>query len=283
MTTDPWAVLVAETMAQQTQIERVGPAWTGFMTRFPTPAALADAGPAEAVRAWRGLGYNRRALNLYRSAERIVAEHEGRVPADPAELAELPGVGPYTARAVAATAHGVPVGPVDTNVRRVLTRLLAPGTVTGPDALQRAADALVPAAAAADWAHAVMDLGATVCRRTEPRCGDCPVARWCSFAVSGAVGEGRVRLAASGATGEERARVGSSERFEHTRRWLRGRIVDRLRQAPPGTWVEFEGPLGAHGPEAVEGALDGLERDGLLERRTPGSMWARLPGSTLSV
>ena len=124
-TTDPYAILVSEAMAQQTQATRAGEAWTRFMDAFPTVASLAAATPADVLRAWHGLGYNRRALNLWRAARTIVEVHGGTVPADLDALRALPGVGPYTARAVAAIAFGMAVGAVDTNVRRVIGRIVA--------------------------------------------------------------------------------------------------------------------------------------------------------------
>jgi len=142
---DPWGVLVSEVMAQQTQISRVEERWPAFMAAFPTPAALAAASPADAIRAWRGLGYNRRALSLHRAAVAIEAAG-GVVPGNIAALMALPGVGPYTARAVAAIAFGRPVGAVDVNVRRVLGRILAgEPSALSPAAAQAAADALVDA------------------------------------------------------------------------------------------------------------------------------------------
>jgi hypothetical protein len=129
-------------MAQQTQAARAGEAWLRFMDAFPTATTLASAAPADVLRAWQGLGYNRRALNLWRAARRIVEVHDGRVPSDPGALEALPGVGPYTARAVAAIAFGLPVGAVDTNVRRVLGRIMAGGGgVPGSAAMQVLADA----------------------------------------------------------------------------------------------------------------------------------------------
>ena len=122
-TRDPYAILVSEAMAQQTQAARAGASWQRFMDRYPTVGALASATPADVLRAWQGLGYNRRALHLWQAARRIVEVHGGEVPAELAALEALPGVGPYTARAVAAIAFGKPVGAVDTNVRRVLGRI----------------------------------------------------------------------------------------------------------------------------------------------------------------
>ena len=152
-TRDPYAILVSEVMLQQTQVARVVPRYLAFLERWPTVEALAAAGPAEVIREWQGLGYNRRALNLHRAARRIAAEGW------PEDLTELPGVGRYTADAVARFALDRPVLPVDTNVRRVLER-------TGAD--------FGPASA-----HALMDLGATICLARIPRCDACPLADRC--------------------------------------------------------------------------------------------------------
>ena len=148
-TTDPYAILVSEAMAQQTQAARAGEPWVGFMARFPTVGALAAATPADVLRAWQGLGYNRRALNLWRAAGRIVEAFDGQVPRDLAALESLPGVGPYTARAVAAIAFGMPVGAVDTNVRRVLGRIVA-----GEDGALAAGGA--PAARGSRWSRRIV-------------------------------------------------------------------------------------------------------------------------------
>ena len=152
-TSDPYEILVSEVMLQQTQVERVVPRYRTWLERWPTVAALATASPAEVIREWQGLGYNRRGLNLHRAA-RIVAERGW-----PDDLTELPGVGPYTASAVANFAFGRDALPVDTNVRRVQER-------TGHTFTPRAAQAL-------------MDLGATVCLARVPRCGACPLAGGC--------------------------------------------------------------------------------------------------------
>ena len=130
--TEPWPILVAEVMSQQTQIERIGPAWERFIGRWPEPRGLAAAETRDLLRAWAGLGYNRRALALREAARTIVREHGGRVPGTVAELERLPGVGPYTARAVAASAFGVPVAPLDVNVRRVVGRVVGEARPAGP-------------------------------------------------------------------------------------------------------------------------------------------------------
>ncbi len=274
---EPWAVLVSEVMAQQTQVARVVERWRAFMDRYPTPAALADAPTGDVIRAWRGLGYNRRAIDLQRAARAIVAAG-GRVPDDVEALTALPGVGPYTARAVAAIAFGRPVGAVDVNVRRVLGRVTggdpSSGEAAGPAAvreIQDVADALVDPGRAGDWTHAMMDLGATICRPVRPACAACPVQAWCAFAGGAArVSEAPVRAAASRAAGRR------AVPFEATTRWLRGRIVDRLCSVPPGTSVAFDGPLGLHAPAAVSAALASLAVDGLVE--LDGSGAARLAG-----
>ena len=266
-TRDPYAVLVSELMAQQTQIGRASDAWVAWMARFPTVRALADASPADVLRQWQGLGYNRRALNLHRAAKAIVADHGGVVPDTVEVLQTLPGIGPYTARALAAIAFGRREGAVDTNVRRVLGRSVA-GDPERLDAaeLQAIADDAVPPDRPGAWTHALMDIGATCCRPARPRCDDCPVRPCCRFAASppATVEPGRRR--------EPRR----EPRFMTTR-WLRGRIVDRLREADG--WATFDDTIGNHDLAAVARALDGLARDGLIELdpQAASGRRARLP------
>ena len=259
---DPYAILVSEAMAQQTQAARAGEAWLRFMERFPTVSALAVASPADVLRAWQGLGYNRRALNLRRAARQIVANHGGRVPPDLRSLQALPGVGPYTARAVGAIAFGLPIGPVDTNIRRVLGRILAgDATAIRPSEMQVLADAAVPPDRPADWTHALMDVGARLCRPRRPDCDGCPARRWCVFAA-----EARVEGENSGAqnVGPGRGHAPPTA-FARTPRWLRGRIVERLRAAPDGAWTVVAGPIGEHDQATVAEVLNALARDGLVE------------------
>ena len=261
---DPYGILVSEVMAQQTQIGRVAEKWAGFMASFPTVHALAAASAADVLRAWRGLGYNRRALNLHGAARRIVSDHGGRVPTDLADLERLPGVGRYTARAVASLAFGQAVGPVDTNVRRVLQRLVAGDQPLPAARLQAEADAAVPTERPADWTAAVMDLGATICRPAAPRCTDCPLRAWCAFAREGG-------------PSAERSRSRNGTPFEATTRWVRGRIIDQLRDAPSGQWTAVHGPLGGHDAAAVQGAIGNLAREGLVERHPRNPRLVRLP------
>jgi A/G-specific adenine glycosylase len=261
-TRDPYAILVSEAMAQQTQAARAAAYWERFLDRFPTVEALADATPADVLRAWAGLGYDRRALALWRAARVIVDVHGGQVPSTVAELQALPGVGPYTARAVAALAWGAPVGAVDVNVRRVLGRMRAGAADALPARdLQVLADASVPPGDPRGWTHALMDLGATVCKPRTPRCEACPARRWCVAAAEG-----------GGAT---TARPTTDRRpavaFASTNRWLRGRILDRLRSAADGEWVHLDGPIGEHPPARVAAAAAGLARDGLVELTPAGA------------
>jgi A/G-specific adenine glycosylase len=261
-------VLVSELMAQQTQAERAAEAWSRWMCLFPTVAALAAAPLADVVRAWAGLGYNRRAVNLHRAAKAIMAEHGGRVPDTVEGLLTLPGVGPYTARAVAAIAFGRPVGAVDTNVRRVLGRV----ATGGPEAfssseIQSLADAVVPADRAGDWTHALMDVGAGSCRVRSPRCAECPAVAWCRYAA----GERHESLVPAKAATRPTA-------FPATTRWLRGRIVAQARDAADGAWVPFVAPIGGHDRHAVRDAVAALASEGLLEaRQTAEGPEARLP------
>ncbi|MEA2633081.1 MAG: A/G-specific adenine glycosylase [Chloroflexota bacterium] len=275
-TTDPYAILVSEAMAQQTQAARAGEAWTGFMARFPTVEALAAALLADVLRAWQGLGYNRRAVNLWRAAGRIVSEFGGEVPADLAALESLPGVGPYTARAVGAIAFGMPVGAVDTNVRRVLGRIVAgDARALGPSELQRAADAAVPAGRAGEWTHALMDIGAMICRPRRPDCVTCPARAWCRYAGEAGAAERTGRAAGAVAAAAREAHAP----FHATSRWLRGRILDRLREESNGDWVTLDAAIGGHGMGAVSVAVQALAKDGLLEldAGSTGPIRARLP------
>jgi A/G-specific adenine glycosylase len=221
-TRDPWAVLVCEVMAQQTQVARVAERWPVFLERFPTAAACAEAPAAEVVQLWSGLGYNRRALALHRCAVAVVEHHGGRLPSDLDALLALPGIGPYTARAVAAFAFELDHGVVDTNTARVLARWA--GTRLGPRAMQAAADAALPAGEAWAWNQAMLDLGATVCRRREPRCAECPVRSACSWASAGWPAPDP----ADGSAGVS----GGQSRFDGSDRQGRGRLVEALRSGP---------------------------------------------------
>jgi A/G-specific adenine glycosylase len=239
-TRDPYAILVSEVMAQQTQVVRVLAYYERWLERWPTAAALAAASPADVLGAWVGLGYNRRALRL-REAAAIVARDGW--PRDAAGLRRLPGVGAYTAAAVASFAFGEPVAAVDTNVRRLASRLRADP-----------AD-LLPPRRHADWNQAAMELGAVHCTARAPRCDGCPAARWCPS-------RGAVATA-------PRAAAGARERFEDSDRWARGRVIAALAagEALPSTIA----------PARLERAVAALECEGLVERDGSGVGPLRLP------
>jgi A/G-specific adenine glycosylase len=212
-TRDPWAILVSEVMLQQTQVRRVVPVWRAFLARFPTPAACAAAPQADVVTAWHGMGYNRRAVNLHRCAVAIAHEHGGEVPRDLAQLQALPGIGPYTARAVVVFAFEQPAGVVDVNAARVHARL-AGRSLSARD-VQAIADAATPPSQAWSWNQAVLDLGATVCTKKDPACSNCPLTADCGWR----------------ATGADPAGIGTRQsRFEGSDRQGRGRLVSALRR-----------------------------------------------------
>ena len=250
----PWGVLLSEVMAQQTPLTRVVPAWREWMSRWPTPADLAAESPGEVVRAWGRLGYPRRALRLREAATAIVDRHSGEVPRDHADLLALPGIGDYTAAAVAAFAFGERSVVVDTNVRRVQARIVT-GVAQAAPSLTRAevdlARDLLPVVDhdAAVWNVAVMELGALVCTARAPRCVDCPVRARCAWTRAGQPAyDGPVR---------------KGQKWHGTDRQVRGMIVQALREVPH--------PLGrtALAPGRDEAQVDrclaGLIEDGLVE------------------
>ncbi len=246
-TTDPYPILVSEVMAQQTQVGRVADRFDDFMARFPTIEALAAAPLKDVIGAWSGLGYNTRAERLHRAAQRIA---DSGWPTDVPGLEELPGIGPYTARAVAALSFGTRVAAVDTNLRRVLSRWHGE-PLDGP-ALDHAAATDIAEDAAA-WNQAMMDLGALVCRPRRPLCDECPVEAWCA-----------------GPDVYQSPRPQS--RFEGSRRQVRGEIVRTLVRAP-ATLDQLVAWSGVpHG--TIEEALEHLTADGLVERHDG---WYRLP------
>jgi A/G-specific adenine glycosylase len=218
-TRDPWGVLVSEVMAQQTQVARIIPRWEAFMKRFPTPESLAEAPLADLLRLWQGLGYPRRARALHEVARRI--RDSGRFPSTVEQLMDLPGVGPYTARAVAAFAFDLDVGVLDTNVGRLLARLA--GERLRPAAAQTMADDLVPKGDAWIWNQVVMDFGATVCTARTPRCDGCPVSKQCAWAGSTERAD-----PAQGSAGVS----GKQARFEGSDRQARGRLLAALVDGP---------------------------------------------------
>ena len=263
----PWQILVSEFMLQQTPVSRVIEPWREWVTRWPTPAALAKTSSGEAVRAWGRLGYPRRALRLHAAATAIVERHGGEVPSSLDALRRLPGVGAYTAAAVASFAFGQRHVVIDTNARRVLARL-ATGTAPAPapTAAERAvAEAYLPAepATAARWAVAAMELGALVCTARSPRCGDCPVSAVCRWHSAG-------QPAWSGPARRTQAYAG-------TDRQCRGALLGVLR-ARPASATAADLATAWPEPEQRHRCLQSLVLDGLAEPAGPGSY--RLPGTT---
>jgi A/G-specific adenine glycosylase len=238
-TSDPYRILVSEVMLQQTQVARVVPHYGAWLERFLDAAAVASAPAADVLRLWSGLGYNRRALALQAACAAVVRDGW---PADVEGLMTLPGVGPYTAAAVASFAFGVQAAAVDTNVRRVIERF--DRRRRHPPELARRAQALVPHGRAADWNQALMELGATVCAARAPACDACPATSCRS--------RGRPHAAPTARGAAERVR------FEDTDRYVRGRVVAAL--------VAGEELPGGFEPARLDRALAGLVRDGLVVR-----------------
>jgi len=261
----PWAILVSEVMLQQTPVARVLPAYEAWLARWPTPRSLAACAPGDAVRQWGRLGYPRRALRLHAAARIITERYAGQVPAAHEALAGLPGVGSYTAAAVASFAFGQRHAVLDTNVRRVLARLvrgeeLPPRSTSAAES--RLAESLLPAdrGEAARWSVAVMELGALVCTAARPRCSGCPVAAACSWRRAGSPA-GASRPAAP--------------RYEGSDRQCRGALLAALRgTSGPVRAVQLEAAWPDHQQRAR--ALDGLVADGLAEPLPDGRF--ALPG-----
>lgn len=264
--TTGWGVLVSEIMLQQTPVNRVQPIWEEWMARWPLPSALAAASQGEVLRAWGKLGYPRRALRLHEAATSIAADHGDVVPSDVDTLLKLPGIGAYTARAVAAFAYGKRAPVVDTNVRRVVARAVHGAGDAGPPSTNRDladVDALLPAddKSAARMSAALMELGQTVCTVRSPGCTTCPISQDCAWQHAG-------RPAYAGPAKKV-------QRFAGTDRQVRGKLLDVLRGS--------SGPVRRDQLDAVwddpgqrDRCLDSLLVDGLVEQTDDGRF--ALPG-----
>lgn len=250
-TRDPYRILVSEFMLQQTQVERVLPLYAAFVAAFPDFASLAAADAAAAVRLWRGLGYNSRAVRLHALARAVVERHGGVLPSERDALLALPGIGPYTAAAVRAFAFELDDVALDTNLRRIADR-------TGHELA-------CPPGRAHDWNSAMMDVGATICTARAPKCMLCPLREECASAP----------FDATPRTREPRKRSPQEALpFERTTRYLRGRIVDRLRDVPPGATLGLDELIAALAdvvpPDRlaeIPAVTEALERDGIVARR----------------
>lgn len=268
-TRDPYRILVSEFMLQQTQVDRVLPKFLAFIERFPDFRALASAPVAEVLREWRGLGYNSRAVRLKQIASEVTERFGGAMPRDELLLRELPGIGPYTVAAVRAFAFDLDDAAVDTNVRRVVHRVLhgiEHPPIVDAATLDREAHAFVPAGRGHDWNSAVMDLGATICTARAPKCFLCPLRPVCEAAPLDAAALERARAAHA----RKRAPQDAIP-FEKTTRYARGRIVDRLRELPAGQRISL---LDLHrdvsaklqrSREEIDAIVNALMRDGLVE------------------
>jgi len=260
----PWAVLVSEVMLQQTPVSRVLPAYDNWLARWPTPSDLARSAPGDAVRAWNRLGYPRRALRMHAAAVAIVERHGGAVPSSYVELRELPGIGDYTAAAVAAFAFGRRHVVLDTNVRRVLGRVLTGVALPGASvtvAERSLAESLLPddGRLAARLSVGLMELGALRCRARDPQCFGCPLATGCAWRLAGAPANGSRRPA---------------QKYDGTDRQARGRLLAVLRDSDrPVTRRRLDAAWPDDGQRTR--ALDGLVADGLVEPLPRGRF--RLP------
>ncbi|MCY4581328.1 MAG: A/G-specific adenine glycosylase [Chloroflexi bacterium] len=271
---DPYAVLVSEVMLQQTQVERVIPKYGAFLDAFPTIQALADAQPADVIRLWAGMGYNGRAVRLHKLAQEVVERHGGKIPRSADELRRLPGIGPYTAAAVTSFAFGEHVPVLDTNIYRVLSRVVHGIDAPSRDAIHPLAEAMLPKPGSpitpADWHQALMDVGATLCTARQPRCMLCPLRPHCAAAP---------HLQSGGDSTLAEASVPYSprqSRFQGSARYFRGRIVDYLREQPDSGVEEdaletvlrhAEAASGALCPMSLADLFAALERDGLIRRQ----------------
>lgn len=245
-TRDPYRVLVSEVMLQQTQAARVVPAYRAFVRRFPTVRSLASAPCAEVVRAWAGLGYNRRAVALSEAARAILRDHGGAVPSDLDALRRLPGIGPYTAAAIASIAFGQPIPAIDTNLRRVVARVRLGHDVDRGDEIEGAARGWIDRADPGSWNQALMDVGREHCRPS-PMCGGCPLARTCAFRRHGGA--------------PNRVRRGQPA-FEGSSRQLRGAIVRHLRAGPSN--IRSLARATGDSEARIGRTLETLVRDGLV-------------------
>lgn len=261
---NPYRVLVSEIMLQQTQVSRVLVTYPRFLQRFPTPAHLARARTSSVIKAWKGMGYNNRALRLQQLARRVMAESDGTIPRSVDALMLLPGIGRYTANAVACFAFGFQVPVVDTNISRILRRLFPPKSNSTPRDVNEEwalAEEILPRGKAGRWNEALMDLGATICTASSPQCDRCPLQELCPSAHI--VSRDKRRRAKP-----EPGRGGIPNRI------YRGRIVETLRALKRGQSIA----PGVLARKAVHDFRDGdrrwfdsllesLERDGLIRRR----------------
>lgn len=260
----PYRTVVSEFMLVQTQVDRVIPAFEAFVERFPDFASLAAASQADVLRQWRGLGYNSRAVRLQKLARTVIEEYGGRLPSEPEQLRALPGVGPYAVAAIRTFAFNIDDAPVDVNVRRIVHRLFFGAQIPPGAARERevaeCARQLVPRGRGYDWNSALMDLGTEICTSRAPKCAICPLRNYCVAAPIEAHFFPTPR--------KTRASNRNEVPYVKSRRYARGRIVDVLRELPPGKRISLLDLHAECGGErtAREFAdiVSALEREGLV-------------------
>ena len=276
---DPYTVVVSEFMLQQTQVDRVIASYERFIKIFPSFEKLAAAVRADVIREWKGLGYNLRAVRLHELAQAVVERHGGKMPSEEDALRALPGIGPYTAAAVRAFAFELDDVAIDVNVRRVVHRLhfgLEYPPKTNATQLDDVARQMLPRRRAHDWNSALMDLGATICTARSPQCRRCPLARSCVAAEHDAATIGQAsqqRLSA------KRRGPQATLPFRQTRRYVRGRILDRLRELGPGEGLrpaDLVAVMNGNGRRyLLDEIVARMETDGLVVRDGAGSIRLR--------
>jgi A/G-specific adenine glycosylase len=285
-TRDPYRVLLSEIMLQQTQADRVAARFPVFLETYPDIESLANAPRDDVLRAWRGMGYNNRAVRLHGAVKEVVAKYGGKVPRDTGALTALPGIGKYTAHAVACFAHGRNVPVVDVNIRRVLSRVFRPMKTPAEAVAEKEAwdiaRAVLPANAY-DWQQALMDFGAMVCPARAPKCGACPVAAHCLSAGFLRIGKGEHpagRTAAVKRTGPGAGRLKPEpSHLGIPRRIWRGRVVEALRESDgPRSIAELRKRVRPGGKPAstewIAGIVGRLEKDGVVDVRRSGGRTA---------
>jgi A/G-specific adenine glycosylase len=270
-TTDPYAVMVSEIMLQQTQVGRVIPKYRAFLEAFPSLQKLASADPGSVIRLWAGLGYNNRAVRLRQLAQRVIEKHGGHLPTTEGELRGLPGIGPYTAAAVACFAFGAPSSVFDTNVYRVVSRIAFGVSAPSRREVEPIAVALVPINDASAWQQGLMDVGATICTTANPRCMLCPLREHCQAAPYLQSG-GERHLAAASVPYTPKQST-----FRGSTRYYRGRIVAALRALPAGGWMALDDLQCTIRDDASDNKKEGwlrilinrLAKDGLVRVEEP--------------
>jgi A/G-specific adenine glycosylase len=275
-TRDPYQIMVSEIMLQQTQVDRVVPKYRAFLDQFPNLGALAAAPTADVIRAWTGLGYNRRAVNMQRAARAVLETHDGQFPSDLARLLKLPGIGPYTAGAIACFAFEQDVAFMDTNIRRVVQRLLvgpeeiAPAPETQLLTIAREA---VPPGQGWAWNQAIMELGALICTAAAPACWRCPVQAYCRAYAARRTADEQLFSGERAPIPQRIRRVAERRETSYagSNRFFRGRAIEALRQLGPGETValpalgrQIKDDFSDDDMPWLRTLVNGLARDGLL-------------------